>query len=142
VWEATQEFLDLAISHLTDEDTADLLLLEIIGPQMDEIFAALEMKLHELILSYQKGHLITYNHYFTETIQNMHHRRMEDEMTTRLSKFLSVEDITTFKELHTWKSKATGLVTALSKCNEADMNRYASSVLLDSMLSFCKVRDV
>jgi hypothetical protein len=36
VWEATQVFLDMMISHLMDEDTAEMLLLKVIGPQMDE----------------------------------------------------------------------------------------------------------
>ena len=36
VWEATQEFMDSVITHLTDEYTADALILDIIGPKMDD----------------------------------------------------------------------------------------------------------
>ena len=38
------------------------------------------------------------------------------------------------------KFKTTNLVTALSQRKEADMNRYASSEILDCMLAFYKVR--
>jgi hypothetical protein len=59
VWEATQEFMDSVITHLTDEYTADALILDIIGPKMDDRSVALEVKLQELPWSYQKGYPIT-----------------------------------------------------------------------------------
>jgi hypothetical protein len=140
VWEATRAFLDMVISYLTDEDTAEVLLIEVIGPQMDERWAQLETKLRELLLPYQKGHPITYNHYFTETIQNMRHRRMEEEVTRRLSTFFNIKQITSLEELPERRVKTSSLVTALSQRNEADMNRYASSEILDCMMAFYKVR--
>jgi hypothetical protein len=55
VWEATQEFMDSVITHLTDEYNADALILDIIGPKMEDRSVALEVKLQELLWPYQKG---------------------------------------------------------------------------------------
>ena len=99
----------------------------------------LETKRRELLLPYQKGHPITYNHYFTETIQNMRHHRIKEEISRRLLKFYSVPQITSLKELPTRKFKTSSLVTALSQRNEADMDRYISSGILDCMTAFYKV---
>jgi GTPase SAR1 family protein len=139
IWEATRAFLDMVISHLTDEGTAETLGREIIGPQMEGRWSQLDTKLRELLQPYQKGHPITYNHYFTETIQNLRHRRIEDEITKRLSKFFQVPQITSLEELPARKVKTSSLVTALSQRNEADMDRYASSEILDCMSAFYKV---
>jgi len=139
VWDATRTFLDMAVSHLTDDVTAGTLLDEVVGPEMDKRWMELEAKLQELITPYQKGHPVTYNHYFTETIQNVRHRRMEEEVSRRLSTLYGVQQITSLEELPIKKVKTTSLVTALSRQNEADMNYYASSEILDCMMAFYKV---
>jgi hypothetical protein len=90
-WGAAHAFLELVISHLIDEATADALLREVIDPLMEERYRDITAKLVELLAPYQKGHPIAYNHYFTETIQNMREKRLEAEVTRRLLKFLGVE---------------------------------------------------
>jgi hypothetical protein len=65
---------------------------------------------------------------------------MEEEGTRRLSKFFNVKQITSLKELSARKVKAMSLVTTLMQQNEADMNHYASSEILDCMMAFYKVR--
>lgn len=127
VWDSTRAFLDMAVSHLADDVTAETLLDEVVRPEMDKRWMQLEAKLQELITPYQKGHPITYNHYFTETIQNVRHRRMEEEVCRRLSTLYGVNHITSLEELPAKKVKGTNLVTALSRRNETDMNYYASS---------------
>ncbi|KAH8655656.1 dynamin family protein [Xylariales sp. PMI_506] len=140
VWSATRSFLDISISYLTDEITAGLLLDEVIGPEMDEVWTGLQAKHQELLRPYQKGaHPITYNHYFTETLQTMRNRRIEEEVGRKLSTFLHLNGITTLEDLPPRKIKTATLITALSQSNEADMNRYASSELLDCMLAFYQV---
>ena len=136
VWDATRAFLDMVVSHLADDVTAGALLDEVVGPEMDKRWMELEAKLQELITPYQKGHPITYNHYFTETIQNVRHRRMEEEVSRRLLTLYGVNQITSLEELPTRKIKTTSLVTALSRRNETDMNYYASSEILDCMMAF------
>lgn len=140
VWNATRAFLEMVVSHLTDETTAEVILDEVVAPEMESRWTDLEAKLQELITPYQKEHPITYNHYFTETIQNMRHRRMEEEVSRRLSTLYGVKQITSLEELPARKVKTTSLVTALSRRNETDMDRYASSEILDCMMAFYKVK--
>ncbi len=90
---------------------------------------------------YQKGaHPITYNHYFTETVQNTRNHRVEAEVGRKLSTFLNANKVSDLEHLPQHRIKTSSLIAALSKSNEADMNRYASSELLDCMLAYYKVR--
>jgi len=57
----------------------------VINPLMEHRYRDMTAKLVELLMPHQKGHPITYNHYFTETIQNMRGKRLEAEVTRRLS---------------------------------------------------------
>ncbi len=90
-------------------------------------------KLVELLIPHQKGHPITYNHYFTETIQNMREKRLEAEVVRRLSQLFGGRDLTTIEELPPKKIKTSSLISALTSRNEADMDRYVSSEVLDCM---------
>lgn len=139
VWEAARAFLELVTSHLTDEVTADALLREVIDPLMDQRYRDMIAKLVELLVPHQKGHPITYNHYFTETLQNMREKRLEAEVIRRLSKIFGSRDLTAFEELPTRKVKTSNLISALTSRNEADMDRYASSEVLDCMQAYYKV---
>lgn len=141
VWEAARAFLELAASHLTDEVTAEALLREVIDPLMEQRYRDMTEKLVELLTPHQKGHPITYNHYFTETIQNMREKRLEAEVTRRLSKFFGGRDLKTLEELPIKKVKTSSLISALASRKEADMDRYASSEVLDCMQAYYKVRN-
>jgi hypothetical protein len=139
VWGAACAFLELVTSHLMDEATADALLREVIDPLMEERYRDMTAKLVELLTPHQKGHPITYNHYFTETIQNIREKRLEAEVTRRLSKFFGSRDLMTLEELPIKKVKTSSLISALTSRNEAEMDRYASSEVLDCMQAYYKV---
>lgn len=139
VWEAARAFLELVILYLTDEVTSEALLREVIDPLMDQRYQDMIAKLVELLTPHQKGHPITYNYYFTETIQNMRERRLEAEVTRRLSKVFGGRDFTTLEELPIKKVKTSSLISALTSRNEADMDRYASSEVLDCTQAYYKV---
>lgn len=139
-WEAARIFLDLTISHLTDETTSEAILREMVDPVMEEKLRQMEDKLRELLMPYQRGHPITYNHYFTETIQNIREKRMESEIANRLQRFLGLRENATLEELNIKNVKKASLVSALAMRNEADMDRYACSEALDCMNAFYKVR--
>lgn len=133
VWEAACTFSELTTSHSTDEATSEALLQEKIDPLMEDRLKEMTSKLVELMTPYQEGHSITYNHYFTEKIQNMREKRLEAEVVKRL-KIFAHQDITSLEELRSNRRiKTTSLISALSRRNEADMDRYASSEVLDSM---------
>ena len=91
-------------------------------------------------MPHQKEYPIIYNHYFTETIQNIKEKRLEAEVAKRLSKFFESRNLTTFEELSIKKVKTSSLIFALASRNEADMNRYASSEVLDYIQAYYKIR--
>lgn len=154
VWEAVKTFLGLAlgtcsqrqgllnryrngnadkksIGALTDEDTVDGLFREIIEPLMRERLKNLDLRMEEVLLPYIHGHPITYNHYFTETIQAIRQQRQEDMFKNRLSrKFGSPLP----------KSLAiTDLVSTVTAPSEANMDKFACSEILLCMEAYYKV---
>jgi hypothetical protein len=139
VFEASRKYLELVISHLTDDATADAICQEVINPLVEERSKAMMLKLEELLSHYKIGNPVTYNHYFTETIQKMREKRLEAEIARRLSRVYGNIDIASLEELPTKSIKTANLISALSSSNEADMDRYASSELLDCMQAYYKV---
>ena len=114
VLQATRESLELVLLHTTDETTREGLRREVIGPAMERHAEQLKSKIEEILRPYQKGHAITYNHYFTETVQKAREDHVKKVQTRRVSTF--------------------GKLDA-----DADMDRYACSEAVDCMQAYYKV---
>lgn len=140
VWKSGVAFLDLLVDKLADVDTAEALRREVIHPAMGVLLNGLNHKLKKTIAPFQTGHPITYNHYFTETIQNVREKRLQSEVQKKLVRFFGVKDPVTLEDLPVEKMKLASLVEVLATRNEADMDRYACSELLDCMEAYYKVR--
>lgn len=84
VWAAARDFLILVANYVTDDATSVAPTEEIIIPACDSIKRKLDHKAKELLIPHQKGHPITYNHYFTETLQKIRSGR-RDQTGCRLS---------------------------------------------------------
>lgn len=139
VWQAARSFLDLLVSHLADEPTSEALLGQVIDPLMDEKLKSMNRKLDEILRPYQTGHPITYNHYFTETIQKVRGKRHEAEIASKLRSFLGHKDSTTVESVSVKNARIPSLLSALTSRTEADMDRYACSEILDCMEAYYKV---
>lgn len=133
IWEATRAFLDHTIAHLTDDYTSGSLLSKIIYPLLEERYVRLDQKITELLAEYQIGHPITYNHYFTENVQNMRAERHKAEITKKLQGFCENYGNSTIRTM------LPSLTSMFITDNEADMDRYASSEVLDCMQAYYKV---
>lgn len=138
-WQATKSFLELLVSHLADEKTSEALLGHVIDTVMDQKLNMMNEKLSELLTPYQKGHPITYNHYFTENIQKTKEKRREAEIERRLRRYLGQKEDAAGEYANLKNAKMPGLLSALSSSTEADMDRYACSEILDCMEAFYKV---
>ncbi|KAI9809646.1 MAG: hypothetical protein M1825_000078 [Sarcosagium campestre] len=139
VWKETSAFLDLVISHLSDELTLSALQREIVGPFMEERLTQLEVKLSDLLSPYQHGHPITYNHYFTETVQSVRGKRLEDEIKQKLASFFGFGKQGTPEHISINRVSVSSLTSTLASRREADMDRYACSEVLDCMEAYYKV---
>lgn len=138
-WQAARSFLDLLITHLADEPTADALIGHVIDPLMEEKLCAMNQKLDELLRPHQAGHPITYNHYFTETIKKVKEKRLEADIAWRLRKFLGQRDDSTVESLSVKNARIPSLLSALTSKTETDMDQYACSEILDCMEAYYKV---
>lgn len=137
-WDAAKLFLDMLLSHLADETTTDRLLNQMVYPSMDKMRHILDEKINEIFTAY-KGHPITYNHYFTETIQKVKEKRRTEQTSQRLQDYLGRRNSLS-GEIFIKKSDAPNIVSALSTRTEADMDRYACMEILDCMEAYYKVR--
>ena len=143
-WNCVKYFLELTLAHLTDDVTADHLFKEVIDPIMNRKKNQIDDKLQEL-LAQNQGHPITYNHYFTETIQKVRQERMEKDAMGRLQSILGSNVNRPIKQTDTLDSlspddlKVSNLLAALTPSNEANMDRYACSEILICMEAYYKV---
>jgi GTPase SAR1 family protein len=139
IWSAARDFLESVFNYLTQEQTAELIMREIVEPQLQHRLVNMCTRVDSILHQYSSGHPITYNHYFTETIQNVRTKRMEDDLTQKLRNFLHLRDGEVLEELNFTKLKKSSLISALSTKNEVDMDRYACGEAVDCMLAFYKV---
>ncbi|KAL4801651.1 hypothetical protein BDV18DRAFT_164702 [Aspergillus unguis] len=136
VWEAAREFLRLAVGYVADEATAKALLEEIIVPALEDLRQTLQQK--ELLLPHQRGHPITYNHYFTETLQKIRAQRREHGLRGILEDFFNMDDLEGpyYSGSNIYPNQ---LLKNLLESSERDMDCFSSSEALDCLLSYYKV---
>ena len=111
---------------------------------MQERLASLNKKLDEILWPHIRGHPITYNHYFTETIQSIRQQRQEDEVVKRLGSHFkngrNYDESATVKSLLGSTVQMSDLVRSLAARREVDMDKYACSEILLCMEAYYKVR--
>jgi len=140
ILDATRSSLKLISLHTTDETTSEGLLREVIDPAMERYADQLERKVAEILRPHQKGHPITYNHYFTETIQNARKEHAKRDQIRQLNVFFKIkpEKGSSYVDHHQG-FYTEALLEALNQRTEADMDRYACSEAVDCMEAYYKV---
>ncbi|RAL04044.1 uncharacterized protein BO80DRAFT_348563 [Aspergillus ibericus CBS 121593] len=137
-WLAVEEFMSLAIGHISDEATSVVLFTEVISPALHQLKEVLAKKCEELLASHRKGHPITYNHYYTETLQKARAERRTGELSRVIEDYFGVDDLHTSYRLE-GKYRLQDLLQSLLGSNEPDMMQFASAEALDCMLAYYKV---
>ena len=138
---AIRSTLRLILVHTTDETTRDGLQREIIEPAMERYSKQLEMKVQEIIRPHQEGHPITYNHYFTQTIQKARQEHAKKDQARRLNTFFKIRPEMGSSFVSSHHEFNTGdLLDALNQPTEADMDRFACSEAIYCMEAYYKVR--
>jgi GTPase SAR1 family protein len=139
ILQAARLCLELILIHTTDETTRDGLLREIIEPAMDRITKELGMKVSEIMRPHQKGHPITYNHSFTETIQKARQEHEKKNMIQPLNAFFKLNPQTTSSYIPPQTFITADLLDALTQRTEEDPDRFACSEAVDCMEAYYKV---
>lgn len=91
--------IDLSLIHTTDDRTRAGLRREIIDRALEDFSKALADKVSGLIRPYQRGQPITYNHYFTETVQTAREEHQRDELQRRMNDFFKLRPETTTAQI-------------------------------------------
>jgi len=139
ILDATKHTLELILLHTADETTSDGLLREVIDPAMEKYAAELRRKVMEIMRPHQKGHPITYNHYFTETIQKARQEHAKKDQARQLNAFFKIKPDMGPSYVHPQSFHTGELLDALNQRTEADMDRYACSEAVDCMKAYYKV---
>ena len=140
ILDATRTSLELISLHTTDENTSEGLLREVIDPAMERYTNQLERRVAAILRPHQKGHPITYNHYFTETIQKARREHENKNQARQLNAFFNINPETGSDYVNTHRGFHTEeLLNTLSQQTEADMDRYACSEAVDCMEAYYKV---
>jgi len=137
--EATRLCIDLTLIYTTDDRTRAGLHREIIDPTLEGLSKALEQKISELIKPHQKGHPITYNHYFTEAVQKARAEHERKELECGLNSFFKLRQGTESAYLSQQAFNTADLLNVLTRKTEQDMEDYACSEAIDCMDAYYKV---
>ncbi|KAH7009250.1 P-loop containing nucleoside triphosphate hydrolase protein [Microdochium trichocladiopsis] len=137
VWDACKVFLRQVIDHVADTNTSMTVLQRIISPAMDAILADLRDKTSQILKQHQELHPITYNHYFTETLQKIRTGSSHTKVASAIMKYFQTKSLTvvSYGELNL----ATLVDKTTLSTTEPDMNKFAASEALDMMVAYYKV---
>lgn len=138
VWKAAKEFLGLAATYVADAATSKVLVQKIFEPALNQLLETLNAKTTDLLIPHQKSYSITYNHYFTETLQKVRSERSKKEYSKILKAFFGVSSLETPTYINQTKDLRQ-LVAVLVQSTEPDMNRFACPEALDCMEAYYKV---
>lgn len=131
--------IESVISHTADELTKDGLLREIIDPAMADHTERLEKRIAEIMRPHLAGHPITYNHYFTDTIQEARQEHFRKDQAMHLNEFFGFAPENADGWVNT-KFSMSKLLEALPKRNQENMDEFACSEATDCMLAYYNVR--
>lgn len=138
VWKAAKDFLSLAATYIADAATSKALFQKIFEPALNQLLESLNVKTTDLLTPHQKSHPITYNHYFTETLQKVRNERSKNEYSRVVKNFFGVSSLESSVYMNQHQD-LNQLVTALVQSTEPDMNRFACSEALDCTEAYYKV---
>ncbi|KAH5707452.1 hypothetical protein HBI20_205330 [Parastagonospora nodorum] len=134
------EFLKHLVSHIADSSTSGALFQKLVEPALKDVVGFARRKTADLLAQHQKGHPITYNHYFTETMQNVKKERSRVELTRIIKDVFSVTSLAPNTEEPQFTTMDyRPLLEALMEHNNPDMNSYACSEALNCMQAYYKV---
>jgi hypothetical protein len=137
---AVTKFLQHLISHIADASTGGVLFQTLVEPALESIVKDAKRKTADLVAPHKYGHPITYNHYFTETVQQVKRERSRVELTRLIKDVFGVKSLGPFTHKGYAIQDYRPLLNALMERNNPDMNQYACSEALDCMQAYYKVR--
>ncbi|KAL8832878.1 MAG: hypothetical protein Q9170_004698 [Blastenia crenularia] len=134
-----KNLLEFTINFTADSTTAESLLQKLLYPPLETRTSLLQTKVSEILEPHQRGHAITYNHYFTDTVQKARKEHEEKEHARRVRTFFGASS--NEQELSVKRTiNLSSLIGSLASSTQADMDRYACTEATYCMKAYYKVR--
>jgi GTP-binding protein EngB required for normal cell division len=133
-------FLEHLVRYIADASTCSALFQMLIKPTFEVIVKDLETKATALLATHQRGHPMTYNRDFTDTVREVRKERSRADFTRIVQEFFEIDSLHPSGSSHYTNMDYHPLVEALMGREEPDANRYACSEALDYMQAYYKVR--
>ncbi|KIW71962.1 hypothetical protein PV04_00188 [Phialophora macrospora] len=127
------------IEDILDEKTIKGLLEYIFNPGLDKIEAALRIKTKELLKPQQSGHPITYNKYFTESVQRGRQEHYLSSVRKKIKAFFGKNYPISPLSEKTYTFRMESLIAALGTQTGDDMEWFACSEAIDCMQAYYEV---
>lgn len=139
VWDAASRFIKLVVAHTADTSAVKALHVEVVEPAMQGILKEMRDKTTDLLKPHQHSHPITYNHYFTETLQNVRRERQKMQVEDILKLWFKVDSLGHAFYLNGDYDLRDLAVSLTSGGNEPDMKTFAANEALDCLNAYYKV---
>ncbi|KAK0890676.1 hypothetical protein LTR91_022708 [Friedmanniomyces endolithicus] len=136
---AARTTVELVLAHSADASTAESLLREIINPAFDGCVKKLRRKIQEVLQPHQRGHPVTYNHYFTDTIQRARGEHTKKQQSKILRSFFGNKSRSAPYGASSQDGDVEKLLEALNPEPEGNMDQFACSEATYCMEAYYKV---
>ena len=137
---AARATVELILAHSADASTTESLLREIINPALEGCVEKLRQKVDEVLRPHQRGHPITYNHYFTDTIQKARTDHAKKQQSKILYSFFGRKTRFAAYSPPSEDVDIEKLLEALNPETEGSMDRFACSEATYCMEAYYKVK--
>lgn len=131
--------LEFTIYEEADGTTADAIMKEILYPALTARTFLLHTNVSAILEPHQRGHAITYNHYFTDTIQKARKEHQEKEVAKRLQSVFAANPHENSITVSNSIAGISKFVELLCRTSEADMDRFACSEATYCMKAYYQV---
>ncbi|KAK6435688.1 hypothetical protein LTR95_008123 [Oleoguttula sp. CCFEE 5521] len=138
---AARNTIELILAHSADLTTAESLLREIINPAFEGCVEKLRRKIKEILRPHRRGHPITYNHYFTDTIQKARRDHSKKQQSKILQAFFAKRSRSLGYSPGPEEIDIEKLLEALNPALEGNMDRFACSEATYCMEAYYKVKE-
>lgn len=134
--EAARHAVITVLEHTADDSTSDKLLRQIINPSLDILTQSLRQRVSEILEPHQRGHPITYNHYFIESIQRSRDRRLKERFSEKMSSYFGSNS--TVPRVSSSSLDLNALQEHLVQSTETNLEQFACSEAIDCMQAYYK----
>ncbi|OQN95561.1 hypothetical protein B0A48_18496 [Cryoendolithus antarcticus] len=136
---AARTTVELILTRSADGFTAECLLREIINPAFEGYVEKLRQKVEDILRPHRRGHPITYNHYFTDTIQKARRDHAKKQQSKILHSFFGNESRSAPYGPSFDDADMEKLLEALNPELEGSMDRFACLEATYCMEAYYKV---